>query len=134
MPPSRLTSREEPDGITQGLAGSLGALCPKGISEGTLAGEMYCSQQPEEPCCLGDLPRRKQECRFFFLIPDCSTFALHLVLDEGGSGLRQAHLLVGGGGRVLGLSPPISLGKAEAALESQASSVRDKEQHQKNCL
>ena len=82
---------------------------------------------------MGDLPRRKQECRFFFLIPDCSTFALHLVLDEGGSGQRQAHLLVRGGGRVLGLSP-ISLGKADAALESQASSVRDKEQHQKNCL
>ena len=53
--------------MTQGLEGSLGALCPKGCSEGTLAGEMCCSQQPEEPCCLGDLPRRKQECRFFLI-------------------------------------------------------------------
>ena len=35
------------DGMTQGLEGSLEALCPKGSSGGTLAGEMYCSQQPE---------------------------------------------------------------------------------------
>lgn len=69
--------------MTQGLAGSLEALCPKGSSEGTLAGEMYCSQQPEEPCCLGDLPRRKQECRFFFLISGLLYFCSAPIRERG---------------------------------------------------